>query len=399
MLVCSHGASSNIRRSMKFLMTICIPLFILIFERTNDGCYQVPRGVASFAPQPVSVMPRKHDPIRHRHGSTFSTPRNLHLAEDETESTTGSRYLCLFKDYETLEGPYFFALFDQLFEQTSHTKKTVAFLTTQKDMNEISRTSNFSNSTSALDSRLENLQSSLDLDAPPEVFVLDEWNPVVLEERFPSLNDNDTDIQNEKPSIVWLYGNCNAFYTRHLLRTSGFDRWIQESCASSSAFGSDFENSVFVGEGTGALCIGNSMDSAKASGNDPKGAPELQFHGLQLLGENENSGVVFVQEDENTDNSMATNYLGLEICRDDEVWVWAQTSPQEEGDQIATNFVMAPNRRGTIEKYATLDPVAPLVFRSNTKKKIEGVACYGEPSIDPSRSAQAGTIGDSEWWE
>ena len=105
--------------------------------------------------------------------------------------------------------------------------------------------------------------------------MLDEWNPMVLEERFPSLKDDDSIIRTEKPTWVWLYGNCDAFYTLHLLRTSGFDRRIQENCASSSVFGSDFENSVFVGEDTGALCIDVSMDSAKASGNDPKGAPEF----------------------------------------------------------------------------------------------------------------------------
>ena len=288
-------------------------------------------------------------------------------------------------DFEKTRGPYCFALFDQLFEQTNHEKKHVAFLTTQKDLDEISK----SNDASALESMLENLESSLDIDGPPEVFVLEDWNPLALEEKFASAATETKANRNDVPTILWLYGCHNAFYTRHLLRTSGFDRWIQEQCASSSVPGRD--NCIFVGEGTGAVCASASMDAAKVRGDDARGAPELQVYGLNLLGD----GVVFVDK-ETRSRQVSEGYPEIVVCRQDEVFVWAQPPLLE----VATKFVMAPNRRGTIEKHATLDPLPPLVIRNNEDiEPTEGVACYGEPSVDPSRSAQAETIGDSEWWE
>ena len=324
---------------------------------------------------------------------------------------TGSRYVCLLEDYEKVMGPYLYALFDQLFELTGHEEKRIAFLTTQKDLDDISsyriqgkenenktddavKGVNCNDTTAeALKALLETLESSLELETTPEVFVLDDWNPLAVEERFSTVEStgagtSDDDKDKVDPTILWLYGNHNSFYTRHLLRTSGFDRYIQERCASSSlSSDDDDDNCVFVGEGTGAACAWITMDAARARGDDPKGAPELQPYGLKLLG------------NENDDSS------GFEVCGDDEVFVWAQQPPQEsmveeeqQREHGATNFVMAPNRRGTIERYTTLDPLPPLVDR-NEQQSGEGVACYGEPSIDPSRSMQAGSIGDSEWME
>ena len=38
----------------------------------------------------------------------------------------GGRFICLVDDYEMVKGPYVFALFDQLFEQTNHMQKNIA---------------------------------------------------------------------------------------------------------------------------------------------------------------------------------------------------------------------------------------------------------------------------------
>jgi len=155
------------------------------------------------------------------------------------------------------------------------------------------------------------------------------------------------------------------------------------------------------------------MEAARSRGDDPRGAPELQPYGLNLVGRDQ--GTVVAAANSPDDLSIEGVVFGekaasdpqnrLEVCRKDEGFVWAQPRSCEE---VATTFVFAPSRRGTIEKYATVDPLPPLVVQtsSNSMSKSnslgdsgEGVACYGEPSVDPSRSAQAGTIGDSEWWE
>ncbi len=367
------------------------------------GAFRVINEVNSFSQSTMVLVPRRATQLCRDRNREDNILTALYTTNEETEfdTTAGSRYICLFQDYEKTTGPYFFALFDQLLEQTLHKKKHVAFLTTQKDIDALST----ENEPNTLESKLETIKSFLDLDRSPEVFVLEEWNPLALEERFGSTADRATaeaTTQSQRdqmniPTVVWLYGRHNGFYTRHMLRTSGFDRWIQEQCASSYIPG--LENCVFIGEGTGALCAGVTMDPAKARGDDANGAPELQVYGLNLLGD-ESTGVVFV--DGNTTSEQKSNlidrYCRLEICLEDEVFVWAQPPLLEE--QVATKFVMAPNRRGTIEKHATLDPLPPLIIRSNADEdKTEGIACYGEPSIDPSRSAQAETIGDSEWWE
>jgi hypothetical protein len=409
------------------------------------------RGAVAFAPpvliQQVFMLPRPNIAQKQHKRNRARTPTICMHAVAGMSKPTGSRYVCLLEDYEKVMGPYFNALFDQLFELTGHEEKRIAFLTTQKDLDGISsyrirgngsetktdddeiEVNGYGTTTEALVALLETLESSLELETTPEVFVLDDWNPLAIEERFSAVrstgvgtSDGNDDGKNDKsrdkidPTIIWLYGNHNAFYTRHLLRTSGFDHYIQERCSlSSSSSSDDDDNCVFVGEGTGAACIWITMDTARVRGDDPKGAPELQAYGLKLLGnEDENSkatattsaieGVVFVKKP----SPISDNSPGIELCGEDEVFVWAQQPPQESNsalteeeeqqDHVATNFVMAPNRRGTIERYATLDVLPPLVDRKE-QQSGEGVACYGEPSIDPSRSMQAGTIGDSEWME
>ncbi|KAL3902678.1 MAG: hypothetical protein SGARI_005724 [Bacillariaceae sp.] len=100
------------------------------------------------------------------------------------------------------------------------------------------------------------------------------------------------------------------------------------------------------------------MDVAHVKGDDPKESPELQ----RIPG-----------------------------GRDGE------TLPEEvTTDSMATRFVMTPHSKGTIERYTTPDRLPPLVTSSVTS--MEGVACTGEPSIDPSRAVQ-NPLGDSEWLE
>jgi hypothetical protein len=89
----------------------------------------------------------------------------------------------------------------------------------------------------------------------------------------------------------------------------------------------------------------------------------------------------------------------IHICDHGQVFVWSQES-RLEGDKTpsaatttATRFVMTPHHKGTIERYTTPDRLSPLVTSGASK---EGVACHGEPSIDPSRAVH-NQLGDSEW--
>ena len=204
--------SRYLRQHIQFIIASSIALLILTFE---GHC-----GVTSFAPQVATIIPRKDGSSSYQQHSKCSTTTPLFLAKDEIDCTTGSRYLCLLNDYETVKGPYFSALFDELFEQASHTKKTMAFVTTQKDLHEMC--SRFGER--ALNIRFANLRSSLDLDKFPMLFVMDHWHPGLLECRLPSLKQwlKYEEDRSLNPTIVWLYGNYNAFHTRHLLRTSGF---------------------------------------------------------------------------------------------------------------------------------------------------------------------------------
>lgn len=82
-----------------------------------------------------------------------------------------------------------------------------------------------------------------------------------------------------------------------------------------------------------------------------------------------------------------------------------------------TKFIITPSQKGTIEKYESIsNPLPPLVLnnrrRSSNRKsnnddeenkadEAEGVHCYGEPSIDPSKSIQVSETNlgiTEEWW-
>mmetsp|Transcript_25253 Transcript_25253/g.53189 ORF Transcript_25253/g.53189 Transcript_25253/m.53189 type:complete len:154 (-) Transcript_25253:1433-1894(-) len=102
-------------------------------------------------------------------------------------------------------------------------------------------------------------------------------------------------------------------------------------------------------------------------------------------------------------NTTTTNNNNNNNANDPPVCVWAQ-QPRERS---ATSFVFRPGQRGAIEGYNTeralLLPLVENVKNEQEQQQQhraqEGVVCTGEPSIDPSRAAQAGGIGDSEWWE
>jgi hypothetical protein len=371
-----------------------------------------------------------------RHYSSSMDNNNTEKNLEQLQSV-GERYICLFDNYNKVKGSYFNALFDQMFDQTRFEYKHVAFLITNADIqniikerndhdnngnvddndddddeeadvdhDETTTTTTMSTASKIMDPILNDLKVTLDLNEIPELFIMDDWNPLKIQERFSS------SVSSQQPSIIWVYGNYNALNTRHLLRTSGFDKYIQKQCASSSSSSSSTTSStessyhytsMFIGEGTGALCASYTMDiantalSSKEKGgnnNDPKNVvvvPELQKFGLQLICGDGSSD----SDDNNFD-------IDIQNLKDDQVFVWSQQQQQDESDDssstataTATKFIITPSKRGTIEKYETPNQLPPLIITNNK----EGVQCNGEPSIDPSRSIQLQDIGESEeWW-
>eukprot|EP00536_Pseudo-nitzschia_multiseries_P011419 jgi/Psemu1/28840/gm1.28840_g len=393
-------------------------------------------------------------PLRHirrlsaaaRDEAESSRHSNGPSSSNSNGNDNGGRYLALFDDYQEVRGPYFFALFDQLLElvveeATDPPFRHVVVCTTRKDLellenansaipddsdededNDTCSEDEPSSSDDAVSSWLKDLQSSLELDILPDLIVMDDWNPLRLEETRwspsssssslpPSQSNEDEDADSQRgdvhlaPAVVWLYGIFNAYHTRHLLRTSGFDRWIQERCASSSSSSSSSSNNnnnnnnkyncAWIGEGAGAATAGVILAGlAKARGDDPRDAAvEWQPLGLGLVPDDEAESLVaavLLREEDNTKEDNRN--------RDGGVYAWAQPPA---GD--ATRFVLRPSQNGAMEDYrCDLDPLPPLVViddENTSCSNDEGVACWGEPSIDPSRAAQAGGIGDSEWWE
>jgi hypothetical protein len=305
----------------------------------------------------------------------------------------GGRHICLLDDYDTVRGPYFSALFDQLMGETQHPTKNLAYFTSQADLS--LRDATDLGSRNDRNTFLEELRASLALD-DANLFLLDEWNPLTLE----------SELSTSNPTIVWVQGK-NAFRTRHLLRTSGLDRWLEARCAplqEDAEISSTKEESgchgaiLYVGEDAGALCAGSDMAVARARGDDPKMAPEPQFVGLNLLGDDDDDRrVSFGVERELLEGHPRTCHYcvagNIQVCRNDHVFVWSQ-SPTKE---TATTFLMTPSRRGTIEHYTTPDPWLDRHNRSRPGQSDGGVACFGEPAIEPSRSVQR--VGDSEWMD
>jgi hypothetical protein len=287
----------------------------------------------------------------------------------------GGRHVCLFESYQNIQGPYFSALFDQLVEQTQIQQRNLAYCTTRRDL------------LPDINTHLDGLELALGLDHT-QLAILDDYNPVSLEPLFINNGNNP-----HAPSILWVQGQ-NAFWTRHLLRTSGLDLIIQQRCGSNIAN----DDYVFVGEGAGALCTGTTMVVAHAHGDDPKVAPELQSQGLHLLGHNR--WISFGVDRPKLERHCETRPVvsNIEICDGNQVYVWSQSSHksqnEDETKELATTFIMTPCRRGTIERYTTPEPLPPVVISESSS--LQGIACHGEPSIDPSRAVQ-NLLSDSEW--
>lgn len=320
---------------------------------------------------------------------------------DRSHCSHGGKHICLFDNYDTIRGPYFSALMDQLMGETQHLTKNLAYFTSKYDLKQQQHDDENEDSEDhdgGHNDLMQILSVSLDLYAA-NLFLLDEWNPLTLSERLTTL----------QPTMVWIQGR-NAFHTRHLLRTSGLDRWLQEHCTPLAQQKQDENVSIsqtgdgavlFVGEGAGAVCAASSMDVAYVKGDDPTMSPELQMCGLDMLGDDDNEYLVtFGLEQKQLEEHSRTKHniydlANIQICQNDQIFVWSQSPVQTP----ATSFVMTPRRRGMIERYTSPDPWLDRRYRCSSQSKDggDGVACYGEPSIDPSRSMHM--IGDSEWIE
>jgi hypothetical protein len=313
-----------------------------------------------------------------------------------SDSLSTSRHICLLENYQHVQGPYFSALLDQLLtEQTNIRQRNLVYCTSHKDVEALQQQRY---SKESMDVILDELTDTLDLDHT-ELIVLDEWNPVSLQETIFASSSNN--INPKIPSILWVQGQ-NAFWTRHLLRTSGLDRMIQQYCCGGGGNGS--QDCIFVGEGAGARCASSTMAVAHIYGDDPRASPELQVQGLNLLGDDR--WVSFGVDRETLESHSKTKDVvsNVEVCEKNQVFVWSQSNDAQE-KATATTFIMTPHQKGTIERYTTPEPLPPLFTStssssspSSSPSSKEGVACYGEPSIDPSRAIQ-NVLGDSEWLE
>jgi hypothetical protein len=209
------------------------------------------------------------------------------------------------------------------------------------------------------------------------LIVLDDYNPLSLEEVLDQI----------QPSILWVSSSDgNAFDMRYKMRTSGLDTFIERSCGSPEGSSS----LLYVGEGAGAICGGSFMSVAHVRGDDPKGAPEPQFRGLELLGPQKS--VAFGMDEalfQSHDKTKDLTTDSITCLQSDQVFVFSQ----RPDNNSVMSFVMTPSRRGMIENWQSPPPVPPLV----AKDGIGGVQCVGEPAIDPSRTMQQSH--DSEWLE
>lgn len=291
------------------------------------------------------------------------------LALQVNSLSVSPRHVCLLNSYDSVRGPYFTALLDQLAEQAGHVDNLKLLVC-------------YDNET--YDSKhLQQIQNDIPF-LTCDYLLLADYNPLSLYER----------LAHSPPNIIWLYGS-NAFTLRYHLRTSGCDRWIHNHCAGS--VGS--QGCVYVGERAGALVAGTSLRVARYpvvgdSPDDPKGVPEPQFFGLGLLGLDRTVAFTTMSKEEQA--TLRSSHYDFHLSRlalleTDQVYVWSQSSSNESTS--VTNFVFLATRRGTMEQIMSPEPLLPLV----QEESEGGVECFGEPSIDPSRKIQS--IGDSEWLE
>jgi len=252
---------------------------------------------------------------------------------------------------------------------------------------------------------------------------LEDYNPLTLEKHFEEL----------QPNMVWLWGD-SPFSLRYYMRTSGLDRWISQHCGGS--FGTSRRHCVFVGEGVGAICAGASLRVAHypafiSAGKNPHlktgtgtgtgtaaaaaaaaaaVPPEPQFFGLGLLGSDRT--VAFVKDTVAVEDLETLRFAHpdleepkLVLLKRDQVYVWSQSTSPVDGSISVASFVFLPLQFGMMEQMTSPEPLPQWADDNNGdgdgdgdgSYKKEGVSCFGEPSIDPSRQMQR--IGDSEWLE
>lgn len=298
------------------------------------------------------------------------------------------RHVCLLDSYEKTKGPYLVALLDQLLDQARkhnsssnhHNNQTsgprVAFCCCKTDE-------------AVAKAQLKAMEEDFWPEFPGatrdgedggrSLVILDDFNPETLFRLF----------ETALPEAVWVLGT-NAYELRYKTRTSGLDKWMEAHCAGPAGSPSV----VMVGQGAAVLCAGAQMAASKILGHDPQAAPEPQFNGWGLLGLQTHLAFWSLpqQENDQTASSSVRDALeasSIQVLEPDRVWVWSQA-----GDSVQ-NFVYCPSKRGTIENWAPLsrlDALPPLLV---DPEALEGVPCFGEPSIDPSRSLQ--TSLDSDW--
>ena len=230
-------------------------------------------------------LPFPREPARRlRNGTGIRSAQGTGVGDRSArpdDDAHGGRFVVLLEDYGSAAGPYFYALFDQMHEQClagqPETAPRVLVCTTRRDLEELAgEPSGGKNTNGGGDDNggpdvaarrwLEDLRSSLALENDPELFVLDDWNPWLLEQRFSPARERESGRESpdqdaaagnaggpcnsDPPTVVWLRGTSNAFATRHLLRTSGFDALLRAWCGP----GAGGPCALLVGEGTGAAC-------------------------------------------------------------------------------------------------------------------------------------------------
>ena len=288
-----------------------------------------------------------------------------------TTITTPPRHVCLIHNYASIAGPQFSALLDEFHQNAfpPSTQKRVAILTVNDDDSD------------------ENAKSLSILQKDLSLFLLDDQCVTVPLHKGPRSFRQALDrFQNVPPTMLWLHGDLkttNAHWLRHWLRACNADGVIEELCGGWST------PTIFVGEGSGAVCAGASVRTHPTASQPPP--PEPQFRGLELLGPNLSVLTIGSNDDEPQQQLLddARQRLGHEALplRESQAFLWSQ----QEGNDVAQSFFA--DKMGCISKLSFPKPLDSIIQPDTG----EGRKCVGEPSIDPSRAMQSSS--DSEWFD
>jgi len=369
--------------------------------------------------------------------ATVLLPQCVHCLSTPA-SNNNHRHVCLLNDYEAVRGPYFYALFDQLWEQTGFANKRVAFLAATG----VEAGSNQGKHEEQLANKMQQIQQELDLDTC-ELFTLstDNIDPEHLREKLVKL----------EPSIVWIAappknnykgsdgddddyqphndGNGNSYWLRHVLRIHNADGIIHDLCGPPATDDPARNRAcLFVGEGSGALCAGSNMAVAALRGDDPKKCPELQFRGLSVLGPTRSVSFEKLLDRSKTAEDDPFDLIRLQdklskqplynpekattiFLNPKQVYVFSQVTAREsnessdDDDEETTNslsttsLIFNPYQRGAIEQYESeaLKPVPPLSVGDTGSSSVARM-CTGEPSEDPSRTIHTSLVDEGDYY-